>query len=138
MNLIEKALRILTLATAGLAGLVFPVMLFAIQGFGGLDFEMMWTLLTLYLIHPVSIALIFLASFKKTRSGRATQTATAVIALNAVLLLATGGLLQVGTLKGDPEIALVLAVPSVLFLLNCSIGFWRNKNGKAHGHGTHH
>ena len=127
MNIVEKTLRVLTLVTAALAALVFPVMLFAIQGFGGPDFELIWTLLTLYLVHPASIVLIFLASFNKLPSGLPMQFATTVIALNVLLLLSTVTLIQADTLQGDPEIAILLAVPSILFLINSSIGVWRNQ-----------
>lgn len=34
MELVEKVLQALTLVTAGLAALIFPVMLFALQGLG--------------------------------------------------------------------------------------------------------
>lgn len=118
MNLTERVLRVLTLVTAGLAALVFPVMLFAIQGFGGLDLELIVVLLTLYLFHPASIVLIFLALFRKLPPGRPTQIATAVIALNALLLLATAALIQAGAFNGDAGIPVLFAVPSILFLLD--------------------
>ena len=118
MNLTERVLRVLTLVTAGLAALIFPVMLFAIQGFGRLDLELIVILVTLYLFHPVSLLLIFLALFRKLPPGRPTQIATAVIALNALLLLATAALIQAGTFNGDTGIPIVFAVPSILFLLN--------------------
>lgn len=118
MGLTERVLRVLTLVTAGLAALIFPVMLFAIQGFGGLDLELIVVLLTLYLFHPASIVLIFLALFRKLPPGRPTRIATAVIALNALLLLATAALIQAGTFNGDTGIPILFAVPSVLFLLD--------------------
>lgn len=118
MNLTERVLRVLTLVTAGLAALIFPVMLFAIQGFGRLDLELIVVLVTLYLFHPVSLLLIFLGLFRKLAPGRPTQIATAVIALNALLLLATAALIQAGTFNGDTGIPIVFAVPSILFLLN--------------------
>ena len=126
MNIVRKIVRLLTLVTAGIAALIFPLMLFAIQGFGGADFELIWTVLTLYLFHPVSIALILLASFGKLPAGRPMRIATTVVALNVLLLLATASLIQVGTFKGDTEIPVVIAVPSILFLLNSSLGARRN------------
>ncbi len=128
MKLVEKVLRALTLATAGLAALIIPITLFALQGAGEFSFELVVFLLTLYLFHPASIVLIFLASFKKIPPGRRTQVATGVIALNVLLLLATATLIEASTFKGDPEIPILFAVPSILFLLNSSIGAWRNKN----------
>lgn len=127
MNFVETVLRVLTLTAAGLAALIFPILLFAVQGFGGLDFELIWILLTLYLFHPVSIVLIFLVSLRKLRPGRPTHIATSVIALNLLLLLATATLIQAGILKGDTGLPILFAIPSILFLLNSCIGARRNK-----------
>ena len=44
-------------------------MLFAIQGLGDMDFEAVVFVVALYLFHPVSLVLIFLASFGKIASG---------------------------------------------------------------------
>ena len=122
MKVVERVLRILTLATAGLAALIFPFMLFAIQGFGGFDLELITVLLTLYLLHPASILLIFLLSFGKIPSGRPATIAASVIALNALLLLATAALIQAGAFKGDTGLPILFAVPSLLFLLNSRLG----------------
>lgn len=122
MKAVERILRVLTLVTAGLAALIFPVMLFAIQGFGGFDLELITVLLTLYLLHPASIVLIFLLSFRKIPSGRPATIATSVIALNALFLLATAALIQAGALKGDTGLPALFAVPSLLFLLNSWLG----------------
>ena len=122
MKVLDRTLRILTLATAGLAALIFPVTLFAIQGFGGLDLELITVLLTLYLLHPASIVLIFLLSFRKIPAGRPTAVATSVIALNALSLLATAALIQAGAFKGDMGLPVLFAVPSLLFLLNSRLG----------------
>jgi len=122
VKVVETVLRVLTLVTAGLAALIFPIMLFAIQGFGGFSFELVTVLLTLYLLHPASIVLIFLASFRKIPAGRPTTIARGVIALNALLLLATAALIAAGAIKGDTEIPLLFAAPSILFLLNSRLG----------------
>ena len=122
MKVAEKVLRVLTLVTAGLAALIFPVMLFAIQGFGGFGFELVLVLLTLYLLHPASIVLIFLASFRKIPAGRPAAIARAVIALNALSLLATAAVIQAGIFKGDTVLPILFAVPSILFLLNSQLG----------------
>ena len=122
MKFVERVLRVLTLLTAGLAALIFPIMLFAIQGFGGFSFELVTILLTLYLLHPASIVLIFLASFSKLPSGRPATIARGVIALNALLLLATAVLIQAGIFKGDTVLPILFAVPSILFLLNSRLG----------------
>ena len=115
-------MRVLTLVTAGLAALIFPIMLFAIQGFGGFGFELVTVLLALYLLHPASIVLIFLASFRRMPAGRPATIARGVIALNALLLLATAVLIQAGIFKGDTVLPILFAVPSVLFLLNSWLG----------------
>ena len=122
MKFVERVLRVLTLVTAGLAALIFPVMLFAIQGFGGFSFELVTVLLTLYLLHPASIVLIFLASFRKIPAGRPAAIARAVIALNALSLLATAALIQAGIFNGDTVLPILFAVPSILFLLNSRLG----------------
>ncbi len=126
MYFVEKVLRALTLATAGLAALIFPVTLFALQVVGEFSLELIVFLLTLYLFHPVSIVLIILVWFKKLAPGRPTQIATSVIALNVLLLLAAATLIQGGAFKGDSAIPILFAVPSFLFLLQRSIGAWRN------------
>ena len=122
MKVVETVLRVMTLVTAGLAALIFPVMLFAIQGFGGFGFELALVLLTLYLLHPASIVLIFLASFRKIPAGRPAAIARAVIALNALSLLATAALIQAGIFNGDTGLPILFAVPSILFLLNSWLG----------------
>ncbi len=122
MKFVERVLRVLTLVTAGLAALIFPVMLFAIQGFGGFSLELVTVLLTLYLLHPASIVLIFQASFRRIPAGRPATIARGVIALTALLLLATAVLIQAGIFKGDTVLPILFAVPSVLFLLNSRLG----------------
>ena len=62
--------------------------------------------------------LIFLASFRRIPAGRPTTIAGAVIALNALSLLATAALIQAGIFKGDTGLPILFAVPSILFLLN--------------------
>ena len=116
----------MTLVTAGLAAIIFPVTLFALQGIGEFSPDVILAMLTLYLFQPASIVLIFLASFRKLPRGRPTQAALGVVSLNVLLLLATAGLIQSGTFKGDAELPVLLAVPSILFLLNSSVGAWRN------------
>ncbi len=127
VEIAQKVLRVLTLVTAGLAALVFPVMLFAIQGLGEIDVEAVLFLLSFYLTHPVSIALIFLVSFGKIASGRGTNVATGIVGLNVLLLLAIAAIVQAGAFTGDSFVPLVVAVPSILFLLNCYIGSFRGQ-----------
>ena len=118
MDIVQKVLKALTLLSAGLAAVVFPVMLFAIQGLGEIDFEAVVFLVSLYLIHPVSLVLIFLASFDRIGPGRPTHMASGFIALNALWLLAVAAIIQAGAIRGDSSIPILLAVPSFLYLLN--------------------
>ena len=122
MDFAQKILRTLTLASAGLASLVFPLMLFAIQGLGEIDLEAVVFLVSLYLFHPVSLVLIFLVLFGKIAAGRPTRLATGFIALNAVCQLAVAAIIQAGVIRGDSIIPILIAVPSFLYLLNCCIG----------------
>ena len=122
MDIARKVLKVLTVMTAGLVALIFPVMLFAIQGLGEIDFEAVVFLLSLYLIHPVSLVLIFLASLGKIAEGRPARLATGFIALNAVCQLAVAAIIQAGVIRGDSIIPILIAVPSFLYLLNYFIG----------------
>ena len=122
MDIARKTLRALTLATAGLAALVFPLMLFAIQGLGDMDFEAVVFVLSLYLFHPVSLVLIFLVSFGRIAAGRPTRVATAFIALNAALLLAVAATIQAGAIRGDSSLPVLIAAPALLYLLNHFLG----------------
>ena len=122
MNIVRMVLRVLTLVSAGLATVVFPVMLFAIQGLGEIDFEAVVFLVTLYLIHPASLVLIFLASFGKIAAGRPVHVATGFIGLNALWLLAVAGIIQAGVIRGDSFLPILLAAPSFLYLLSYVVG----------------
>ena len=122
MDIARKVLKVLTVMTAGLVALIFPVMLFAIQGLGEIDFEAVVFLLSLFLIHPVSLVLIFLASLGKIAEGRPARLATGFIALNAVCQLAVAAIIQAGVIRGDSIIPILIAVPSFLYLLNYFIG----------------
>lgn len=112
----------MTLISAGLAALLFPVMLFAIQGLGDMDFEAVVFVLSLYLFHPVSLVLIFLVSFGKIAAGRPTRVATGFIALNAALLLAVAAMIQAGVIRGDSSLPVLIATPALLYLLNHFLG----------------
>ena len=118
MEAARKVLRVLTLVSAGVAALVFPLMLFAIQGLGDMDFEAVVFVVALYLFHPVSLVLIFLVSFGKIASGRPTHVAAGFIALNALLLLAVAAMIQTGVIRGDAFVPILIAAPALLFLLN--------------------
>ena len=122
MEIARKTLRALTLASAGLAALVFPVMLFAIQELGDMDFEALVFVLSLYVFHPVSLVLIFLVSFGRIAAGRPTRVATAFIALNALLLLAVAAMIQSGAIRGDSSLPVLIASPALLYLLNQFLG----------------
>lgn len=121
MNVLRKVLRGLTLASAGLAAVIFPVTLFAVQGMSRIGFEEVAFILSLYLVHPVSIALIFLVCFEKIAPGRPRRTATGIVAFNPLCLLAMATLIKAGVFKGDAWLPLVFAVPSLLFLLDSCI-----------------
>ena len=122
MNVLQKILWALTLTSAGLAAIIFPVALFAIQGMSRIGFEEVVFILSIYLVHPVSIALIFLVSFRKIAPGRPRRRAIGFIAFNALCLLAMATLIRAGVFGGDAWLPLVFAVPSFLFLLNSYIG----------------
>ena len=122
MDTLQKLLRVLTLVTAGLLALIFPVMLLGIQGFGALDFELVLVVVSIYLLHPASLVLIFLKSFGRIAGGPWDNATLAIVRLNAVILLATAGAIQVGIFEGDAVLPVILAVPSMLFLLNRLIG----------------
>lgn len=121
MMILQKILRLLTLATAGLAALVFPFTLFAMQGMSRIGLEEAVFMLVLYLIHPVSIVLIFLVCLEKIAPGRRRRMATGIVAFNASCLLAISALIGAGVYKGDAALPIVFAVPSILFLLNACI-----------------
>lgn len=122
MDTVQKVLKVLTLVTAGLLALIFPLMLFAIQGFGSLDFALVLVVVSIYLLHPASLVLIFLKSFGRIASEPWDNATLAIVRLNAVMLLATAGAIQVGIFEGDALLPSVLAIPSILFLLNRLIG----------------
>ena len=121
MKFLQKTLRVLTLVSAGLAALIFPVTLFALQGMGRIGLEEVATMLSLYVIQPVSIVLIFLVCLEKIAPGRLRRMATGFVAFNAVCLLAISALIGGGVFKGDSALPIVFAVPSFLFLLNACI-----------------
>ena len=118
MLVLQKIIRVLTLASAGLAAIIFPVTLFAVQGMSRIGIEEAAFILSLYLVHPVSIALIFLVCFEKIAPGRRRHLATGCVALNALCLLAMATLISAGVFKGDSWLPLAFAVPSFLYLLN--------------------
>ena len=124
MNILHKVTWVLTLVSAGLAAVIFPITLFGIQGMGRIGFQEVATLLSLYLTQPVSIALIFLVYFEKIAPGRQRCIATGFVAFNAFCLLAMAALIGGGTFGGDFWLPLVFGIPSFLFLLNsCMRGF---------------
>ena len=118
----QGVLRALTLACAGLAAVIFPVTLFAIQGMSRIGLEEVVFMLSLYLVHPTSIALIFLVCFKKIAPGRPIRMATGFVGFNALCLLAMSALIRAEVFSGDSWLPLVFAVPSFLFLLDSYIG----------------
>ena len=122
MNHVRKALSVLTLASAGLAAIVFPMTLFAIQGMSRISFEVVAFILSLYLFHPMSLVLIFLVRFEKIAPGRRTRMATGFVAFNALCLLAIAALIRAGVFSGDAGLPLIFAIPSCLFLLNSFMG----------------
>ena len=122
MVVVQKILKVLTIGSASLAALIFPVTLFAIQGLGRINLEAVLFVLSLYLFQPVSIVLIFLVSFNRIVTGRSTRAATGVIAFNALFLLVIAALIQAEVYRGDAIIPLIVAVPSFLFLLNRMVG----------------
>ena len=132
MDIARKVLKVLTVMTAGLVALIFPVMLFAFQGLGEIDLEAVVFLVSLYLIHPVSLVLIFMASFGKIAEGRPAHLATGFIALNAVCQLAVAAIIQADVIRGDSIIPILIAVPSFLYLLNYCIDAL-SKPGQAGG-----
>ena len=121
MKFLQKTLRVLTLASAGLAALIFPVTLFALQGMGRIGLEEVALMLSLYLIQPVSIVLIFLVCLEKIAPGRPREMATGFVAFNALCLLVISALISGGVFKGDSLLPFLFAVPSLLFLLNTCI-----------------
>ena len=121
MKFLQKIIWGLTLVSAGLAALIFPVTLFALQGMGRIGLEEVAFMLVLYLIQPVSIVLIFLVCLGKFASVRLRRMATGIVAFNAVCLLAISALIGGGVLKGDAILPIVFAAPSFLFLLNACI-----------------
>ena len=121
MHVLQKIIRALTLVSAGLAALIFPVTLFAIQGMSRIGFEEVVFMLSIYLVHPVSIVLIFLVSLRKIAPGRPRHRATGFIAFNALYLLVMAALIRAGVFGGDAWLPLVFAVPSFLFLLSARI-----------------
>ena len=127
LRILHSVLRALTLVSAGLAALVFPVTLFAIQGIGEINVEAVLFVLSFYLTQPVSIALVFLVSFGKIAKGRWTNVATGIVGLNAALLLAMAVVVQAAVFRGDASVPLMVAVPSILFLLNCVVGHVRGR-----------
>ena len=122
MNVVQRVLRALTLASAGLAAIIFPVTLFAIQGMSRIGLEEVLFVLSFYLVHPAAIALIFLVCFKKIAPGRPIRVATGFIGFNALCLLAMSALISASVFRGDSWLPLVFAVPSFLFLLDSYIG----------------
>ena len=126
MDGLQRVLRVLTLVTAGLFVLIFPYMLFAVQGFGAFDLEMSLTLVSLYLLHPAAIILILLASFGKIATVPWQFATTVVLAVNIVVLFAMAAVIRAGAVTGDWFPPVVFTVPSVLFLANRSIGFFRS------------
>ncbi len=121
MKLLQKIIRALTLISTALAALIFPFTLFAMQGMGRIGLEEAVFMLVLYLIHPVSIVLIFLVCLEKIAPGRFRRMATGIVAFNALCLLAISALIGGGVFKGDAALPIVFAVPSFLFLLNACI-----------------
>lgn len=122
MDFARKTLRALTPASAGLAALMFPVMLFAIQGLGDMDFEAVVFVLSLYLFHALSLVLIFLVSFGKIAAGRPTCVATGFIALNTALPLAVAAVIQSGVIRGDSSLPVLIGASALLYLLNHFLG----------------
>ena len=122
MDTVQKVLKVLTLVTAGLLALIFPLMLLGIQGFGALDFGLVLVVVSIYLLHPASLVLIFLKSFGRLATGPWHGASLAIVRLNAVMLLAMAGAILVGIFEGDAFLPAILAVPSMLFLLNRLIG----------------
>ena len=122
MNVVQRVLRALTLASAGLAAIIFPVTLFAIQGMSRIGLEELVFVLSFYLVHPASIALIFLVCFKKIAPGRPIRMATGFIGFNALCLIAVSALISASVFSGDSWLPLAFAVPSFLFLLDSYIG----------------
>ena len=116
------------LVTAGLAALIFPITLFGIQGMGRIGVEEVAFILTLYLIHPVSIALILLVCFRKIASGRARRMATGMVTCNALCQLTMAALIGGGIFRGDAWLPLVFGIPSFLFLLNAWIPGFADTN----------
>ena len=84
MKIAQKVLIALTLVSAGIAALLYPVMPFAIRGLGTIDLEAAVFLLTLYLLHPVALMSIFFSPFDKIAAGRFAHVATGFIVLNAL------------------------------------------------------
>lgn len=117
MKVLKRFVRVLTLVSAGLAAIVFPITLFAMQGMSRIGLQEAMLMLGLYLFQPVSIALIFLVSFGRFAQGRSRQVARAFIAFNASFLLAIAALLAAGVFQGTPWLPVVFAVPSLLCLL---------------------
>ncbi len=98
--------------------MIFPLILFGIQGMGRIGFEAVAVFMSIYLVHPVSIVLIFLVCTEKIGPGRGRQMAMGFVAFNALCLLALAALIGGGVFRGDSWLPLVFAVPSLLFLLN--------------------
>ena len=122
MRIVRKVLSALTLLTASLAAAIFPVMLFAIQGFGRMDLELVVTLVCIYLIHPIAIALILLVSVNRIAKERSRRRATGFIGLNLAVLLVLALSIRAGFIQGDWALPLAFALPSALFLLNRFLG----------------
>ena len=122
MHLLRKVVSGLTLVSAGLAAIIFPITLFAIQGMSRISFEVVALILSFYLFHPMSLVLIFLVRFEKIAPGRRTRMATGFVAFNAFCLLALAALIRAGVFGGDAGLPLIFAIPSFLFLLNSFMG----------------
>lgn len=118
MRFLLIVLKALLLTSAALAALLFPVMLFGLQGFGGFSLEMAMAVASLYVTHPIAIVLIFLLTLGKIRSRLTARVAAGVVVLNVVLLLAASAMIRIGIYSGDWELPLVIAIPSILFLLH--------------------
>ena len=121
MNVVRKVLHVLTMVSAGLAALVVPLSLFAVQGMNRFGVEAVVFMLSLLVIQPASLVLIFLVGARKIPAGRPQCAVRAFVAFNALFLFAVAALLAMGVFPGDVSLPIILAVPSLLFLVTESV-----------------
>ena len=113
----QTLLRLLPGVLAALYLPTIPMGLFALQGVGSMDFEALVFVLSVCVVHPLTLMGILVASFGSITPKLRTYI-TSLILVHIALFGSVYILISLGLIRGDAFIPLLFSVPSAVFLLS--------------------